>query len=150
MGVQTCKVTMEIRVTVPQESGCWPTSKSSYTTLEYKPNAPSYHKDLYSTMLIAAVFIIARNWKQTRCPSTKEWRKEIWCIYTMRNYSVLKNDIIKFAVIWTELRNTWVRHSRSRKTNMVYIHCMCILSVKLMIPKNTDYSSINSIIVGVL
>ena len=61
-------------------------------------DAPSYHKDLYSTMLIAAVFIIARTWKQTRCPSTEEWIKEIWYIYTMGNYSALKNDIIKFAV----------------------------------------------------
>ena len=69
-------------------------------------DAPSYHKDLYSTMLIAAVFIIARTWKQTRCPSTEEWIMEIRCIYTMGNYSVLKNDIIKFAVKCTELRNT--------------------------------------------
>ena len=69
-------------------------------------DAPSYHKDLYSTMLIAAVFIIARTWKQTRCPSTEEWIQEIWYIYTMGNYSALKNDIIKFAVKWTELRNT--------------------------------------------
>ena len=69
-------------------------------------DAPSYHKDLYSTMLIAAVFIIARTWKQTRCCSTEEWIKEIWYIYTMGNYSALKNDIIKFAVKWTELRNT--------------------------------------------
>ena len=69
-------------------------------------DAPSYHKDLYSTMLIAAVFIIARTWKQTRCPSTEEWIKEIWYFYTMGNYSALKNDIIKFAVKYTELRNT--------------------------------------------
>ena len=56
-------------------------------------DAPSYHKDLYSTLLIAAVFIIARTWKQTRCPSTEEWIKEIWYFYTMGNYSALKNDI---------------------------------------------------------
>jgi hypothetical protein len=57
-------------------------------------------------MLNTAVFIIARTWKQTRCSSTEECIKEIWYIYTMGNYSALKNDIIKFAVKWTELRNT--------------------------------------------
>jgi hypothetical protein len=72
----------------------------------YLKDAPSYQKDIYTTMLYAAVFIIARTWKQIRCPSTEEWIKEIWYIYTMGNYSALKNDIIKFAVKWTELRNT--------------------------------------------
>ena len=65
-------------------------------------DAPSYHKDLYSTMLIAAVFIIGNK------PVFLNRRMDIgnWYIYTMGNYSALKNDIIKFAVKWTELRNT--------------------------------------------
>jgi hypothetical protein len=37
-------------------------------------NLPSYHKDTYSTIFIAAFFIVARNWKQPRCPSTEEYR----------------------------------------------------------------------------
>jgi hypothetical protein len=39
----------------------------------YLKDAPTYHKDTCSTMFIAALFIIARSWKQPRCPSTKEW-----------------------------------------------------------------------------
>ena len=48
--------------------------------------AHSYNKDIYSTMFIAALFVIARNWKQPRCPSTKEWIQKMWYIYTMEYY----------------------------------------------------------------
>jgi hypothetical protein len=46
-------------------------------------------------MFIAAIFIIARSWKEPRCPSTEEWIQKIWYIYTMDYYS--NNDITKFA-----------------------------------------------------
>jgi hypothetical protein len=39
----------------------------------YPEDAPMYNKDTCSTMFIAALFIIARSWKQARCPSTEEW-----------------------------------------------------------------------------
>jgi hypothetical protein len=39
----------------------------------YPEDAPTYNKDTYSTMFIAAIFIIARSWKEPRCPSTEEW-----------------------------------------------------------------------------
>jgi hypothetical protein len=49
-------------------------------------------------MLIAALFIIARNWKQPRCPSTEEWIHKVWFICTMEYYSAIKNkDILNFA-----------------------------------------------------
>jgi hypothetical protein len=41
-------------------------------------------------MFIAALFIIARNWKQSRCPSTEEWIHKMWHIYTMKCYSAIK------------------------------------------------------------
>jgi hypothetical protein len=55
-------------------------------------------------MFIVALFIIARNWKQLRCPSTKEWIKKMWFIYTMEYYSTIKNKgIMNFAGKWVEL-----------------------------------------------
>jgi hypothetical protein len=49
-------------------------------------------------MFIAALFIIARSWKQPRCPSKEEWIQKMWCIYTMEYYSAIKNnDFMKFA-----------------------------------------------------
>jgi hypothetical protein len=41
-------------------------------------------------MFIAALFIIARNWKEPRCPSTEEWIQKVWYIYTMEYYSAIK------------------------------------------------------------
>jgi hypothetical protein len=47
-------------------------------------------KDTCSTMFIAALFIIARSWKEPRCPSTKECIQKMWYIYTMEYYSAIK------------------------------------------------------------
>ena len=43
-------------------------------------------------MLIAALFTIARTWKQPNCPLTDEWIKKLWYIYTMEYYSVIKRN----------------------------------------------------------
>jgi hypothetical protein len=57
----------------------------------YRENVPTGKKDTCSTMFIAALFIIARNWKEPRCPSTEEWIQKMWYIYTMEYYSAIKN-----------------------------------------------------------
>ena len=47
---------------------------------------------------IAALFVIARTWKQPRCSSIEEWLKKVWNIYTLEFYSAVKNnDILNFA-----------------------------------------------------
>ncbi|WP_080051904.1 hypothetical protein [Oceanospirillum multiglobuliferum] len=70
----------------------------------YPRNADSYHKDTCSAMFIAALFVIARTWKQPRCPSTEEWINKLWPIYTMEYYSAEKNnDIMRFAGKWMDL-----------------------------------------------
>jgi hypothetical protein len=46
-----------------------------------------FPKNMCSTMFIAALFVIATNWKQPSCPSTKEWIQRMWFIYTMIRYS---------------------------------------------------------------
>ena len=57
-------------------------------------------------MFRVALFVIARNWKQTRCPLTEEWIQKMWFIYTMEYYSAIKNkDILSFAGKWMELEN---------------------------------------------
>jgi hypothetical protein len=49
-------------------------------------------------MFIVALFVIARSWKQPRCPMTEEWIQNMWFIYTMEYYSNIKNeDILSFA-----------------------------------------------------
>ena len=55
-------------------------------------------------MFIAALFTIARTWKQPKCPSTDEWIKKLWHIYTMEYYSAIKrNEIELFVVRWMDL-----------------------------------------------
>jgi hypothetical protein len=57
----------------------------------YPEDVPYGNKDTCSTMFIAALLIIARSWKEPRCPSTEEWIQKMWYIYTMEYYSAIKN-----------------------------------------------------------
>jgi hypothetical protein len=55
-------------------------------------------------MFIAALFTIAKLWKQPRCPTTDEWIKKMWCLYTVEFYSSMKeNEILSFSSKWMEL-----------------------------------------------
>jgi hypothetical protein len=55
-------------------------------------------------MTIAALFLIARSWKEPRCPSTEEWIQKMWYIYTMEYYSATKNnEFTKFLGKWMDL-----------------------------------------------
>ena len=60
-------------------------------------------KDTCPPMFTAALFTIARTWKQPECPSTDEWIKKMWHIYTMEYYSAIKrNEIEVFVVRWMD------------------------------------------------
>ena len=70
--------------------------KDVFTKLQNKSlpspmkETPTGKKDTCSTMFIATLFIIARSWKEPRCPSTEEWIQKMWYIYTMEYYSAIK------------------------------------------------------------
>ena len=56
-------------------------------------------------MFLAALFAIARTWKQPRCPSTDEWIKKLWYIYTMDYYSVIKRNAFESVLMrWMNLK----------------------------------------------
>jgi hypothetical protein len=72
----------------------------------YPEDVPICNKDTCSSMFIVAFFIIARNWKEPRCPSTKEWIQKMWYIYIMEYYSAIKNNVfMKFLGKWMDLED---------------------------------------------
>ena len=59
-----------------------------------------------TTMFIAALFTIVRTWNQPKCPSTDEWIKTMWHIYTMEYCSAIKgNETELFVVRWMDLES---------------------------------------------
>ena len=88
----------------------------------YPEDAPTGKKDTCSTMFIAALFIIARSWKEPRYPSTEEWIQKMWYIYTMEYYSAIKkNEFMKFLAKWMDLEGiilSEVTHSQRNSHNM--------------------------------
>ena len=61
-------------------------------------------KDTGTLMFIAALSTITKIRKQPKCPSTDEWIKKVWYIYTMENSSAIKNkEILLIAMTWMHL-----------------------------------------------
>ena len=77
-----------------QQSHCW-----AYTLR--KPELKETHVPQCS---IAALFIIARTWKQPRCPSADEWIRKLWYIYTIEYYPAIKKNTFESVLMrWMKL-----------------------------------------------
>ena len=71
-------------------------------------------------MFIAALSTIARTWKQPKCPSTEEWIKKMWHIYTMEYYSAIKrNKIELFVVRWMDLESVTQSEVKSEREKQI-------------------------------
>jgi hypothetical protein len=86
-----------------------------------------YYKGTCTPIFIAALFTIAKLWKQPRCPTTDEWIKEMWYLYTMEFYpATKKNEILSFIDKWMELENIILREVsqvQKAKINMFSLIC---------------------------
>ena len=80
-------------------------------------------------MFTAALFTIARSWKQPKCPLTDEWIKKLWYIYTMEYYSARKRDEIgSFVEMWLDLESV-IQSEVSQKEKNKYRIFMYICGI---------------------
>ena len=69
------------------------------------PEEAKIEKDTYIPLLIAALFTIARTWRQPICPLTDEWIKKLWYIYTREYYSAIKRNTFESVLMrWMHLK----------------------------------------------
>ena len=71
-------------------------------------------------MFIAALFTIARTWKQPRCPSADKWIRKLWYIYTMEYYSAIKKNAFESVLMrWVKLEPI-IQSEVSQKEKSIY------------------------------
>ena len=63
------------------------------------PEETRIERDTCTPMFIAALFTIARTWKQSRCPSAEERMRKLWYIYTMKYYSAIKKNSLESVLM---------------------------------------------------
>jgi hypothetical protein len=107
----------ECELVQPLWEKIWRLLKNLNIDLPYDPAIPplgiypkecstGYSKGNCTPMFIAALFTIAKLWKQPRCPTTDEWIKKMWYLYTMEFYPAMKTDeILLFQSKWMEQEN---------------------------------------------
>ena len=72
--------------------------------LEIYPEETKTEKDTSIPLFTAPLFTTARTWKQPRCPSTDEWIRKLWYIYTMEYYSAIKKNTFESVLMrWMKL-----------------------------------------------
>jgi len=91
------------------------------------PEKTMTYKDTCTPRFIAALFTIAKTWKQPKCPSTEAWIKKKWYIYTMEYYSAIKkNEIPAFFATWMDLETIMlseVSHTMKYQHQMLSLTC---------------------------
>ena len=74
-------------------------------------------------MFIAALFTKAKTWKQPRCPSTDEWIKKLWCVYTMQYYSAQKRNALESVLMrWMKLEPTIQSEVSQKEKHQLFIN----------------------------
>ena len=86
------------------------------------PEETKIETDTCIPLIIVALFRIARTWKQPRCPSTDEWIKKLWYIYTMEYYSAIKRNGFESVLMrWMNLEPIiHVKSVRKRNINIIF------------------------------
>uniref|UniRef100_A0A8W4FMI2 DUF1725 domain-containing protein n=1 Tax=Sus scrofa TaxID=9823 RepID=A0A8W4FMI2_PIG len=100
------------------------------------PEKTTTRKDTCTPMFIAALFSIAKTWKQPKCPSTEEWTQKMWYIYTMEYYSAIKRtEIAAFLATWMDLETIMLSEVKKDKYSMISLTFSQILKINLWLLK---------------
>ena len=95
---------------------------SSNPNIGHIPRENHNSKRYMHPVFSAALFTIARTWKQLKCPSIEEWIKKMWCIYTMEYYSAIKrNEIGSFEETWMDLESVIQSKVSQKEKNKYHI-----------------------------
>ena len=87
----------------------------THILLDIYPEKAKIEKDMCIPIFIAALFIIARTWKQPRCPPTDDWLKKLWYIYTKEYYSAIERNAFESVLMqWINLEPI-IQHEVSQK-----------------------------------
>ena len=79
------------------------------------------HRGTCTPMFIAALSAIAKLWKEPKCPSTDEWIKKVWFIYTTEYYvATRKNEIMSFAATWMKLEGIMLTEISQRRKDIMF------------------------------
>ena len=104
VGMQTNTATMENSVESPLKTGNRIAIDPAIPLLGIHTEETRIERDMCTPMFITALFIIARTWKQPRCPSADECIRKLWYIYTMEYYSAIgKNTCGSVLIRWMKL-----------------------------------------------
>jgi hypothetical protein len=120
----------ECKLVQPRWKKIWRLLKNLNIDLPYDPATPllgmnpkecntGYSRGTCTPMFIAALFTIAKLWKQPRCPTIDEWIKKMLYLYTMEFYSAMKKETLSIAGKWMELENIILRLARLRRPKIV-------------------------------
>ena len=105
---------------VLKKLGIKPQYDPAIPLLDVYPEETKIEEDTYIPLLTAALFTIARTWKQARCPSTDEWTKKQWYIYTMEYYSTIKRNAFESVLMrWMNLES-FIQNEVSQKEKGKY------------------------------
>ena len=109
---QKCKIELPYNPEIPLLGMC-PEELKSWS-----------QRDIYAPMFIAALFTVAKTWKQPKCPLTDEWIKKKWYMHTIEYYSTLKRKgILKCATTRMNLEDIMlVKRASHKMTNIVWFH----------------------------
>ena len=110
----TVKMNLDIKINLPYDP--------AVPLLGIYTERAIIQKDTCTPVFIAALFTIARSWKQRKCPSTDEWIKKRWYIYTVEYFSAIKrNEIGSFVETWMDLETVIQSEVSQKEKNKYHI-----------------------------